>query len=237
MFTELLRKAEVYNKVTSKYHRVDTEGLYDSIGRTLTAQGYTNWTAKISRSNSRMSKSTKHFIRIRLGNAPTIVGECIPEIVLFNSFNGEGSLGIAVGLYRLVCSNGLTVGQDLFSEKVRHVRGPNMNGFLEDFESKIVWAIKYIKEKLEPQVQQMKNTKLSYTQMANIVEGLTLTPAARDNVVVNLQTSRRRAVESEDNLWNIYNIVNETLRRRGRSEFANEKKNVNLMDDIIRLAA
>lgn len=63
----------------------------------------------------------KHMLRFRhVDSVPTLGGGLFPEIVLINSHDGLSSYRLMAGLYRLVCSNGLVVG-DMFKEvRVRH---------------------------------------------------------------------------------------------------------------------
>lgn len=67
---------------------------------------------------------TKHLLRLRrrddLTGAPK-VGDSFPEIVLVNAHDGTASYQIHAGLFRLVCSNGLTVSDDQWgSVRVGH---------------------------------------------------------------------------------------------------------------------
>jgi hypothetical protein len=67
---------------------------------------------------------TKHLIRFRrsdnLDGVPK-VGDSHPEVVLLNAHDGTSSYQLHAGLFRLVCTNGLTVSdQDFGSVKVGH---------------------------------------------------------------------------------------------------------------------
>jgi hypothetical protein len=237
MYTEqvnILRARAEQNKRTSvRYHGISTEMVVENLGRILTDNGYPDYSIRFKKAGSARAKTTQHFIRVQLGSANLIMNECRPEIVLRNSFNGEGALVIQVGLYRLICSNGLTVGQEWFSESVRHVRGPKMNTFLEEFEQKIVWALKFIAEVLPAKIEGMKAIKIGIAKQIEIVESLNLSAMAKEQV----RAMRIRPEDSDDNAWTLYNRINEVVRLRSRSEFANERKNVGLMDEVLRLAA
>lgn len=61
-----------------------------------------------------------HEIRLRNGELPK-VGDTLVEAIIRNSHNGTSTLSVGAGLYRLVCSNGLTVPTSTAeSFKVRH---------------------------------------------------------------------------------------------------------------------
>ena len=64
----------------------------------------------------------KHMVRFRhvdalAGDAPMVVGDTHPEMVLLNGHDGSSSYQIHAGLFRLVCSNGMVVA-DATIEKV-----------------------------------------------------------------------------------------------------------------------
>ncbi len=50
----------------------------------------------------------KHQVRLRNAELPQ-VGDSLLEAVITNSHNGTSTLQVGAGLFRLVCSNGLTV--------------------------------------------------------------------------------------------------------------------------------
>ena len=53
---------------------------------------------------------TKHLLRLRHAAAPR-VGDSLPEIVLVNSHDGTSSYQLMLGMFRLICSNGLIVSE------------------------------------------------------------------------------------------------------------------------------
>lgn len=108
---------EPYNKMSDKYRFIPTIEVVDA----LAAQGFTP--SKAYESRTRLLDKhgyAKHLIRFRNTDALPQVGDLIPEIVLTNSHDGSSSFQITAGLYRLVCSNGLTVGNDQIAVRQRH---------------------------------------------------------------------------------------------------------------------
>jgi len=51
-----------------------------------------------------------------------------PNIILYNSHNGKSALKLFVGVYRMLCSNGIIAGDSLFESKMRH-SATTANGF------------------------------------------------------------------------------------------------------------
>jgi Domain of unknown function (DUF932) len=65
---------------------------------------------------------TKHMIRFRHAEAVPInrLGGLYPEIVLVNAHDGGSAYRIEAGLFRMVCFNGMIVGEHAGSMRVRH---------------------------------------------------------------------------------------------------------------------
>jgi hypothetical protein len=51
-----------------------------------------------------------------------------PNLILYNSHNGKSALKLFVGVYRMLCSNGIIAGDSLFESKLRH-SATTANGF------------------------------------------------------------------------------------------------------------
>lgn len=106
-----------YGELSDKYKFIPTIDIVDA----LAAQGFTP--AKVMENRVRLEAKrgfAKHMIRFRNSDILPQVGDLVPEIVLTNSHDGTSAFQISAGMYRLVCSNGLTVGDDQMSVRQRH---------------------------------------------------------------------------------------------------------------------
>lgn len=64
----------------------------------------------------------KHLLRLRrAGDEPARVGDARPEIVLINSHDGGAAFKLAAGVFRLVCANGMVVGDTFATARVPHI--------------------------------------------------------------------------------------------------------------------
>lgn len=152
----------------------------------------------------------KHVVRFRAVDAPLIVGDTIPEIVLTNSHDRASAFSLELGLFRLVCSNGLVTSSALFqSYKIRHVFS-SMTDVQEAVHS-IMGQVPL----LEATVQQWASIPLpldSQHRFAEQAMGLRWeqdkAPFAYDRLL-----STRRQDDAVPTLWNIYNRVQENLMR------------------------
>ena len=148
-----------------------------------------------------------------------------PELLLTNSHDGTTAFKLDVGIFRLVCSNGMVVkSQDFGSMKVRHY------GY--DFET-IKGAVNDLVEQIPDylkQVEDMKEQKLEREQMlefarqAAMLRMTKVNESAIDEVVdvEDLLESTRKEDEG-DGLWEVFNRLQEKV-VNGKFNYALGKK-------------
>lgn len=109
--------------VSSRYRFISTAAVLDN----MNAAGFYPVSATQSRTRiPGKGEYTKHLIRLRLAgqDAPQL-NEVIPEVVLTNSHDGSAAYRLMLGLFRLVCLNGLTVASATFADiRIRHAGTP-----------------------------------------------------------------------------------------------------------------
>jgi hypothetical protein len=109
-----------YQAMSDRYAFVPTSQVIDG----MRSAGFNPVLA--SQSSSRIADKknfTKHMIRFRANNSQlTNVGDSDLETVLINSHDGTSRYVLMLGVFRLVCSNGLIVADSLVTAiKVRHI--------------------------------------------------------------------------------------------------------------------
>lgn len=97
---------EAHSRVSDRYGFVPTVDIVEGLKATGLTPVYASQTR--TRDNGRMGHA-KHMIRFRPDHAPLIVGEALPEVVLINSHDGSSGFKLWLGLFRLVCGNGMVV--------------------------------------------------------------------------------------------------------------------------------
>lgn len=105
------------SSVSEKYKLIPTIDCINALEK----EGFYPVSAEQSR--ARLSENVpyvKHVIRLRKEGVDKVVGKNIPEIVLINSHNGLCSYQMRAGIFRLVCTNGLVVGNNIFYRTIRH---------------------------------------------------------------------------------------------------------------------
>ena len=111
--------------VTNKYLFVNTETIIDDLGKL----GWKPVTAAMRKNRGKDTIFSKHMVTFQ--NPDIMIkskdgDDAFPRIILSNSHDGLQAFKFSVGIYRLVCSNGLVVADEEFSDfKIKHKgRGP-----------------------------------------------------------------------------------------------------------------
>lgn len=160
---------------------------------------------------------TKHLLRFRHRDMTEVARDSeVPEIVLVNSHDGSSTYQISLGMYRVLCTNGLVVKSAGIEEvKVRHSGRQNL---IDDVIEASYTVLSQAPKVLE-QVTTWKQLQLSPPEQAVFAEAalevresaLTVEPA---------QVLRSRRIDDgyadvERDVWRTMNVVQENLIRGG----------------------
>lgn len=178
--------------------------------RGLAKEGFVPVKAFESRCRSEDSKPfVRHLIRFRHESQSNFASE-YPEIIMINSHNGQSSYQLRAGFYRVVCSNGLIVGDDLLSRRVVH-KG--------DVISKVVEAVTEIVD-IVPQAKQVFEAWKGIT-LTEEEKGVFAYSAAmlkwddKCPLIAPKLTNPRRTADTKRDLWTTFNVIQENLIRGG----------------------
>lgn len=156
---------------------------------------------------------TRHVLRFRPDYAPTIVGEALPEVVLLNSHDGSSGFKMWLGMFRMVCANGLIVSDKAMGA----VSIPHRSNAVEHARRQSLELIERVSG-LSLQIETFKAIELSDGEMFQLAEHAAAIrwgserPAglnARDLL------TPRRFEDSRRNLWAVLNTIQENLTKGG----------------------
>ena len=154
----------------------------------------------------------KHLIRLTnpelsVGKS---VGEEIPELILTNSHNGKNSFSFKLGIYRLVCSNGLVIPVEEFANiTIKHVgqMASQIKQVIE--ESTKTFPVIY------RDIDKMKNRELTEREIRGFAKTASelRNPNLSKSLTVGLDQilEELRPQDSGNDLWKVYNRVQENL--------------------------
>jgi hypothetical protein len=214
-------------KVSNKYTFISTATVLHDMERL----GWEPFSASQRKSRKdEDSMFTKHMIRLR-NNEVGKVGDSIPEVVLTNSHDGRNAFTLHAGLFRLVCSNGLVIADTTFEQvKIKH------QWYNFDEIRKIMDGMLEVVPKVITQVQQLNSITLNEEQQVNFASNALLTryPKGNENLNVEDLLSPVRQGDRGDQLWKIFNVIQEKL-IKGGLVFNNKKEKMQKLRPIINI--
>lgn len=199
-----------YHKTSNKYAFIPTIEVIDALGK----HGFTP--AKVSENRTRIADKAgyaRHLVRFRNSDVIPQRGDLIPEIVLTNSHDGSSAFQISAGLYRLVCSNGLTVGNDQMTVRQRH------SGHIDDIIEGVFSVIDEMPTVLETAKtwQDIRLTEAQRIAFARAALPLRWGVGENEHYPVNPShlLTPRRAADTGTDLWTTFNVVQERIIKGG----------------------
>lgn len=157
----------------------------------------------------------KHVVRLRRQDAESRfreVGDAVPELVIINSHDATSAFQVRTGIFRLVCSNGMVL--PVFEgEGVRIIHRMGLVDDVLRAAERVAAGFSSVAE----QVLRWQRLRLSAREAQQFAEralrirwasGPAPIPAA-DLLAV------RRTVDAGDDLWRVFNRVQENLLRAG----------------------
>lgn len=164
----------------------------------------------------------KHVIRFRLQSQIDSLDEWNIELVLCNSFDASSAYIVKVGVYRRLCSNGLVVSDSGFEAiRFRHAgleASEVVNASLRVIDSA---------PKVGARISAFRNTVLQIQDAEEFCRrALSLRYEGPDSAPIGprvLLHSRRKEDEAND-LWTVFNKVQENLIRGGLSDNRVDKR-------------
>lgn len=206
-----------------RYTYISTRDLLD----TLHTRGFTP--TQVMQSKSRIEGKTaftKHLIRLRHTAELGIARPDVREVVLVNAHDGTSSYQLMQGVFRVVCTNGLIVGDLDSTFKVSH-----KGNVLEDVVKATVHILEDAEETMRA-VEAMKRIPLERKFQLLLAEFAMAvrfdTPEEEENVVESTLADRkpviyqpsdflrvRRSEDQKDDLYTVMNRVQENVLRGG----------------------
>lgn len=212
-------------KVSERYKVTKTEDIVND----LAAEGWYPVQAKQCRAK-RGSKGVRSFHMIAFQspnpalaihkvdeNGNRLGDTTFPRIILTNSHDGYNSFKFMVGLYRLVCSNGLCISDGEFEKvTVRHTYNT------EFIRTVVNEAVKRVPE-IAATMTTMKNTEVTEEQKAELAtEVMKIRKGVEDEERFDIdeQTimdilSPVREEDKSDDLWTVFNVCQEKMIKGG----------------------
>lgn len=209
---------EAYSGMSGRYTYIPTSAVIEN----MLSAGFQVYGASQSRTRVEGKKEhTKHMIRFRAPNTQLAVGDVFPELALVNSHDGSSAYKLMGGLYRLVCSNGLTVADSVIeSIHVRHT-----GNILNEVATGSVSIVEHMPVVIDAvrrwkEIQLSEGEKMAFAEAAHVLRF----GDADGNVDTPIQPKQllhvRRMADGQNDLWSVFNRVQENVIKGGLHAYA-----------------
>jgi len=204
-------------KVSGKYLFVNTETIIDDLDKL----GWKPVQAAQRKSRGQSTIFSKHMIAFQNPDLK-IKGkdgdDSFPRIIMTNSHDGMQAFKFSVGIFRLVCSNGLVVADEQFSDfKIKHkgytfseLRGV-VNQAVADLPNKVE-VLNQMKQRVLTQEEKNKLALDAMLVRAGIEPGSEKAKKFNydDETIIDILDPKRDEDKGDD-LWRVFNVVQEKI--------------------------
>ena len=197
--------------VSKRYLFVNTETIIDDLEKL-------GWLpVQAAQRKSRKEGSTifsKHMVAFQNPNIKITSedgDDAYPRILLTNSHDGMQAFKFSVGIFRLVCSNGLVVADEKFSEfKIKH------KGYsFAELRNVVKQAVKDLPNRVQV-MNDMKNRILTEDEKRKMALDAMLIRAGVKELQYDEETltdilEPKREADKGNDLWRVFNVVQEKI--------------------------
>lgn len=189
-------------KVSDRYSFADSEYYLQKF---INADWFIHSARQVSK-----SEYAPHQVILRNNDIAT-VGDLLPQLIFTNSHNGIKKMTIDTGIYRLVCSNGLVVPTSITqSLSIKHLDlgDSTTDTIVNSFYEKVPIIMNNI--------DRMRNKILTDDEIDNFTyNALQIRFINAVGININDVVKPLRLEDNSDDLWTVFNVVQEKLIRGG----------------------
>ena len=198
---------EPSEKVSDKYSFIPTVQVLEDMNKL----GWEPYQVSQRQGRNGSHPYSKHMIRLRnndLGN----IGDSLPEIVLTNSHDGRNAFNLHAGVFRLVCSNGLVIADQMFaSKRIKH-QWYDMD-YVREITNNVVEKIPEITLAL----QSFNEVELNEAQRYSLARKSIKVRWSNGNDYIDVKNMLEPTREEDlgNSLWSTFNVLQEKLLKGG----------------------
>lgn len=205
-----------HSRTSDKYQFIPTETVMDD----LKAEGWVPFGVQSVVARKVEDRLTsKHLLRFRNTNDLTVKIDkdvVVPEIVITNSHDGRNAFRAHMGIFRMVCANGLIAADPRTEEALRVTH----KGYSREM---IITMIKTLIEHFSTKVEDIKTYKTIELKPQVALDFAEEAIGVRwryeydrpEGLTPELVLATRRAEDKSNDLWTTYNIIEENLMKGG----------------------
>jgi hypothetical protein len=201
--------ASAHERMSPRYTFIPTERVLTG----LINVGFVPVDARQTHTRSTSLLHARHVVRLRRRVETVQLNDSVLEILFLNSHDGTSAYQLRVGIFRVVCTNGLVVSRTAFpTQCVRH------RGNIVD--EVVIGALQMTErfETLAGQIEQMEQRRLPKDEQLQFAERaleLRFPKEVRSGLEPAQVLTCRRVEDVGDDLWRVTNRIQENLLRGG----------------------
>lgn len=206
-----IMQTEKFNKLSEKYSHINTANVLEK----LTNEGYIVRSIQEKRvKNKEKEGFQQHIIRLQRNDINFNIEGLKPELILRNSHDGSSAFRISLGIFRLICANGLTVGRSFQEYSIRHT-GDALSNLMFQLDA----ASKQFLE-LNILIEKMLKIRLNFNEV-NQYSRLVAQLLKPDSKLIDHTglLQRRRKEDINNDLFTVLNVIQENA-LRGNFKFS-----------------
>ena len=204
-------------KVSGKYLFVNTETIVDDLDKL----GWKPVQAAQRKGRGKSTIFSKHMVAFQ--NPDIMIkgkdgDDSFPRIIMTNSHDGMQAFKFSVGIFRLVCSNGLVVADEQFSDfKIKH-KGysfEELRGVVNEAVADLPNKVEVLNDMKQRILTREEKSKLALDAMlirAGIEPGSEKAKKFNyDDETIEDILDPKRDEDKGDDLWRVFNVVQEKI--------------------------
>ena len=197
--------------VSDKYLFVNTETIIDDLDKLGWLPVQAAQRKSIKKEGTIFSKHMVAFQNPNIKITSQDGDDAYPRILLTNSHDGMQAFKFSVGIFRLVCSNGLVVADEQFSDfKIKH-KGYTFG----ELRNVVKQAVEDLPNKVQV-MNDMKNRILTEDEKRKMALDAMLIRAGVKELQYDEETitdilEPKRDADKGDNLWKVFNVIQEKI--------------------------
>lgn len=164
------------------------------------------------RKSKKDGEYAKHMIRFAPANSKLEKGGLIPEIIVLNSHNGTSQLRVSLGIFRVVCSNGLVIADTSFADFFQKHINVNLEA-LKELILNVIEEFNKVYSKIEESKKVILNGKQQLAFAEKVVEMVWNEKADRYEAKELIKTVRPE--DNENDLFTVMNVIQEHIMKGG----------------------
>jgi len=198
------------NLGSSKYKHITTQEVINRIEESLNITDI-----KI--------KKTKKFLGKHIVEMMTDISigyDSFLTVILINSYNAKNAFQFRLGVYRLICSNGVIAGRDYFKERIIHM------GDTEEQLEKVLERLPIVADMLEKDILRASNQILNPQDRFKLAFRAIRMRGVPSKSQIDFREFLKplRGGDRNPDKWSVFNIAQEKLTRTGFHVFENGKR-------------